>query len=59
MRMELRKLATVCKSFKDPALDLLWSCLDSLLPLIRVLPNLKMIENAYVSIYGISCECMD
>ncbi|KAJ3511288.1 hypothetical protein NMY22_g15693 [Coprinellus aureogranulatus] len=46
-RKELRNLAAVCKSFKDPALDLLWSCLDCLLPLIKVLPNLKVIDNAF------------
>ena len=34
-------LAITCKSFQDPALDRLWSCQDSLRPLMQCLPSSK------------------
>lgn len=35
----LASLARTCRTFSAPALDLLWMRLDSLDPLIKVLPN--------------------
>ncbi|KAJ3528425.1 hypothetical protein NMY22_g9417 [Coprinellus aureogranulatus] len=46
-RMQLRDLALTCKAFKDPALNGLWAYLDSLLPLVKLLPNLQTLDNAY------------
>lgn len=51
-RIELRNLALTCKAFKDPALNLLWMYLESLLPLVKVLPNLHTLDNAYVSTHA-------
>lgn len=48
-RKHLRDAALVCKAFKDPALDRLWTYLDSLLPLIKLLPNLTVLNKQYVS----------
>ncbi|KAG1791798.1 uncharacterized protein BJ212DRAFT_1293645 [Suillus subaureus] len=39
MRKTLLALALTCKSFTEPALDLLWRHLDRLEPLIRCLPQ--------------------
>ncbi|KAG2343030.1 hypothetical protein BDR05DRAFT_316721 [Suillus weaverae] len=39
MRKTLLALALTCKSFTEPALDLLWRHLDGLEPLIRCLPQ--------------------
>lgn len=36
------RLARTCKVFKEPALDILWSELGSLLPLIRLFPEYIM-----------------
>lgn len=46
-RKQLRDLALVCRSFRDPALDCLWACLESLMPLVKVLPGLKVVNNAF------------
>jgi hypothetical protein len=50
-RKQLRDAALTCKSFKDPALDRLWMSLDSLLPLIKTLPNVIVIDGVHVSEY--------
>ena len=36
---DLAALAGTCRSFKDPALDVLWEDLDDLYPLARCLPG--------------------
>ncbi|EIW78534.1 hypothetical protein CONPUDRAFT_167528 [Coniophora puteana RWD-64-598 SS2] len=36
---DLSALARVCKSFSNPALDVLWSALGSIVPLLRCLPS--------------------
>ncbi|KAF6740869.1 hypothetical protein DFP72DRAFT_951696, partial [Ephemerocybe angulata] len=46
-RKQLRNLALICRSFRDPALDCLWTCLESLMPLVKVLPGLKVVNNAF------------
>ena len=49
-RKQLRNAALAYRAFKDPALDRLWTYLDSLLPLIKILPNLKVLHGQYVSL---------
>ncbi|KAG2006700.1 hypothetical protein CC2G_014455 [Coprinopsis cinerea AmutBmut pab1-1] len=46
-RAVLSKAALVCQSFKEPALDALWEKLDSCVPLLKLLPNLKESESTY------------
>lgn len=41
--------ALTCKKFLDPALDSLWFYIDSMLPLLRLFPSLKLINRKYVS----------
>lgn len=38
-RRSLARLARTCKAFKDPALNMLWRDLDSLVPLLSLFPN--------------------
>ncbi|KAG1809757.1 uncharacterized protein HD556DRAFT_1435487 [Suillus plorans] len=35
---DMARISQVCRTFRDPALDFLWKNLDSLLPLLRLLP---------------------
>ncbi|KAG1768046.1 hypothetical protein EV702DRAFT_1145493 [Suillus placidus] len=35
---DIARVSQVCKTFRDPALDFLWRDIDSLLPLLRLLP---------------------
>jgi len=35
---DIARVSRVCKTFRDPALDLLWRNIDSLLPLLGLLP---------------------
>lgn len=35
---DMARVSQVCKTFRDPALDFLWRNLDSLLPLLQLLP---------------------
>ena len=37
-KRDLVSLAATCKTFRDPALRILWRCLEDLSPLIRCLP---------------------
>ncbi|KAF6743045.1 hypothetical protein DFP72DRAFT_1102705 [Ephemerocybe angulata] len=53
-RKELLKLALVCKAFHGPAIDCLWSRLDSLTPLFKLLPGLRAINGSYVFLGNIS-----
>lgn len=47
-RMHLRNIALVCRAFTEPAQACLWTHLDSLLPLIQLLPNARVVNGAYV-----------
>lgn len=38
-RRSVSRLARTCRAFSDPCLSALWKELDSLLPLISLLPN--------------------
>ncbi|KAF8801972.1 hypothetical protein BYT27DRAFT_7261408 [Phlegmacium glaucopus] len=46
--LSLFNAALTCKHFLDAALDALWENLDSLIPLLRLLPALCVEDNAYV-----------
>ncbi|KAH9474473.1 hypothetical protein JR316_0012932 [Psilocybe cubensis] len=47
-RRKLCSLAVMCKSFMVPALDQLWRSLDSLFPLLKLLPAFKMTDGTWV-----------
>ena len=49
-RRYLLNVALACKDFLDVALDALWEELDSLLPLLKLLPALEFKNNAYVRV---------
>ena len=40
-----------CKAFLEPALDRLWRSLDSLFPLLRILPSFTQSDGTYVSFF--------
>ena len=44
----LLNAALTCKDFLDVALNELWEELDSLVPLLELLPTLRVEDNAYV-----------
>ena len=47
-RIHLRNMAITCRAFKDAALNRLWRCLDSLIPLIKLIPGHNIVNNYYV-----------
>ena len=53
-RRSLLNAALTCKDFLDVALDALWEELDSLVPLLKLLPAMKLESNAYVCA---KCQC--
>jgi len=53
-RKDLLSASLVCSSFRDPALDCLWRFLDSLVPLLRLLPGIKQNGKTYVSLRSVS-----
>ena len=48
-RKDLFSAAKTCKAFVEPALDLLWRVLPSLLPLLMLLPSAEVKNGCYVS----------
>ena len=54
-RKDLFSAAKTCKAFVEPALDLLWSILPSLLPLLLLLPSAEIDNDHYVSSI-LSCQ---
>ena len=48
IRSYLRWAALSCRAFSRPALNALWRTLDSLLPLLKLLPSLKLVDHVYV-----------
>lgn len=47
-RKSLYWAALTCKAFTEPALDVLWRSMNSLIPLLKLLPKLFLIEDEYV-----------
>jgi len=45
----LAQAAVTCKTFLEPALDRLWCTLDTLFPLLKLLPSFTQCEGTYVS----------
>jgi hypothetical protein len=53
------RLATVCRAWKDPALDYLWASLTSINPLLALLPDvseLPLIPLAILTSLGLCCR---
>jgi len=48
-RKNWRLAALASKAFLEPAMNSLWSSLDSLMPLLKLLPSFVLINNVYVS----------
>lgn len=48
-REHLYWAALASKAFLDPALDYLWRSMNQLLPLIKLLPAFKVVNNVHVS----------
>ena len=48
-------VALTCKDFLDVALDALWEELNSLLPLLQLLPSLQFENKAYVCLHVHTC----
>lgn len=47
--VHLAALARTCRTFKEPALDMIWAELDDLTPLVRCLPKASWIKVEHVS----------
>ena len=52
-RRYILNAALTCKDFLDVALDALWERLDSLLPLLNLLPALQIEDGAYVCLNNV------
>lgn len=57
-RGHLLGVALVCRSFREPALDLLWRSMESIIPLLKLLPrnNLELSNGQYVRFLLIFCK---
>jgi hypothetical protein len=44
----LGALARSCKAWTDPALDLVWMTLTSVVPLLHVIPGVQLVDGVYV-----------
>jgi len=51
-RRDLLSVALTCKAFVEPALNRLWRSLDSLFPLLKILPAFVQSDGTYVRIYN-------
>jgi len=49
-RHNLLHVALTCKAFLEPALDRIWRRLDSLFPLLKILPSFIQSDGTYVSV---------
>jgi hypothetical protein len=54
-RKDLFSAAKTCKAFVEPALDLLWRILPSIIPLLLLLPSAEVDNGRYVSSV-LSCQ---
>lgn len=43
--------ALTCKTFLEPALDVLWRTMNSLIPLLKLLPSFQLVLDTYVKKY--------
>lgn len=50
-RRNLLWVALTCKAFLEPALDCLWRFLDSLFPLLKLLPSFTQSDGTYVRLF--------
>lgn len=48
-RQNLLWAGLTCRAFLEPALDRLWRSLDSLFPLLKILPSFTQSDGTYVS----------
>ncbi|KAG6905335.1 hypothetical protein DXG01_003391 [Tephrocybe rancida] len=46
-KQQLYRAALTCKAFRDPALDALWKYMDTITPLLQMLPAVEIINNTY------------
>ena len=46
----LLNVALTCKGFVDLALDVLWEALNSLVPLLKLLPALQVVDGGFVCV---------
>ncbi|RDB17292.1 hypothetical protein Hypma_001930 [Hypsizygus marmoreus] len=47
-RTNLLTAALTCKALRDPALDVIWESMDTLVPLLKLLPPIRLINGLYV-----------
>ncbi len=52
VRCTLARAARVCHTFCEPALDVLWCALDSIVPLLRLIPGLEQQEAGWVGTHS-------
>ncbi|KAG6826245.1 hypothetical protein H0H92_000584 [Tricholoma furcatifolium] len=45
---DLLSIAVVCTKFRDPAIDILWESMDSIIPLLRLLPPVELVNGVYM-----------
>lgn len=48
--------ALTCRTFRDPALNVLWRSLDTLLPLLKLLPSFKLVNGVYVNDFQMTSD---
>ncbi|KAG6826244.1 hypothetical protein H0H92_000583 [Tricholoma furcatifolium] len=44
----LLSIALVCTAFRDPAIAMLWESMDSIIPLLRLLPPVQVVDGVYM-----------
>ncbi|KNZ74307.1 hypothetical protein J132_07359 [Termitomyces sp. J132] len=52
----LYRASLVCKAFFRPAMDILWRSMDSLIPILELLPTMKKIDGVYMLIGEVKAE---
>lgn len=55
-KKQLLSAGLTCRSFLDPALDILWRSMHSIMPLLRILPSFQKVNgsSSYVSFFVVS-----
>ena len=48
-RRQLARVGRCCRTFSEPALDVLWKEMDDLTPLFKILPMFQKVNDVYVS----------